>query len=331
MVEEIELVAVRSGDPILLQGPTGAGKGRMARRIYELRKSRHQLIGEFVSVNCATLRGDLAMSNLFGHVRGAYTGSLKDRPGLLKTADRGILFLDEIAELGLDEQAMLLKALEDGTFFPVGSDTEIHSDFQLIAGTNRDLAEDCQQGRFREDLLARLNLWTFHLPALRDRAEDLEPNLDFELRAFALKTGERVRINQEARRLWLRFALSSEGLFPGNFRDLNASVVRMATLALDGIIDEKNVEQEIRRLRQNWAPFGQTTKKDELLDSLELDSFDRIQLREVVSVCRQSRSLAEAGRKLFEVSRQKKSTSNDSDRLKKYLARFGLDWEVLQI
>ena len=117
-------------------GPTGAGKSNLARRIYELKKTRRQLEGAFVEVNCATIRGDGAMSSLFGHRRGAFTGAVADRPGLLRAADGGLLFLDEIGELGPDEQAMLLRALEDKRFLPVGSDKEAQSDFQLIAGTN---------------------------------------------------------------------------------------------------------------------------------------------------------------------------------------------------
>lgn len=109
-------MALRSTAPILLTGPTGAGKSFLANRIYQLKQSRHQVSGKLVSVNCATLRGDNAMSTLFGHVKGAFTGALSARSGLLREADGGVLFLDEIAELGLDEQAMLLKAIEEKTF-----------------------------------------------------------------------------------------------------------------------------------------------------------------------------------------------------------------------
>eukprot|EP01034_Spumella_vulgaris_P003647 gene3647-4685_t len=144
--------------------PTGAGKSQLARRIYELKKSERKVSGAFIEVNCATLRGDQAMSTLFGHVKGAFTGAATERAGLLKSADKGVLFLDEIGELGLDEQAMCLRAIEEKRFLPVGSDREVSADFQLLAGTNRDLGEDVASGRFREDLYARLNLWTFRLP-----------------------------------------------------------------------------------------------------------------------------------------------------------------------
>jgi GTP-binding protein len=138
MIDEIEQVAVRSRAPLLLMGPTGAGKSQLARRIYELKRVKRQVKGPLVEVNCATLKGDSAMSALFGHRKGAFTGAAADRAGLLRTADTGVLFLDEIGELGLDEQAMILRAIEDKRFLPVGADREVDSDFQLIAGTTRD-------------------------------------------------------------------------------------------------------------------------------------------------------------------------------------------------
>jgi transcriptional regulatory protein RtcR len=253
LIEEIEHVATHASDPLLLIGPTGAGKSRLARRIYELRSQRRLLKGAFVEVNCATLRGDAAMSTLFGHRKGAFTGAASDRPGLLRGADGGMLFLDEIGELGLDEQAMLLRALEEKRFLPLGSDVEVESRFQLVAGTNRDLAAGVAEGRFREDLLARIDLRTFALPSLRDRREDIEPNIDDVLE-----------------RLLGREALAAIG------------------------------------------------------------RFDRIQLAEVVRICRASASLSEAGRSLFDVSRTRRALVDDADRLRKYLARFGLSWQQVR-
>jgi transcriptional regulatory protein RtcR len=121
-IEQIERVAARSRAPILISGPTGAGKSFLARQIYELKRGRHQVDGAFVEVNCATLRGDTAMSTLFGHTKGAFTGAQQAREGLLRSAHKGVLFLDEIGELPLDEQAMLLKAIEEKRFLPMGSD-----------------------------------------------------------------------------------------------------------------------------------------------------------------------------------------------------------------
>ena len=336
LIDRIEQVAIATHDPLLLMGPTGAGKSLLAKRIYELKKNRRAVEGAFVEVNCATVRGDAAMSALFGHVKGAFTGAQKDRPGLLRAADKGVLFLDEVGELGLDEQAMLLRALEEKTFLPLGSDDEAHSDFQLIAGTNRGLFAAVSQGRFREDLLARINLWTFSLPGLRNRSEDIEPNLDFELDRFAEKAGRRVTFSREARDTFLAFALSPTASWSGNFRDLNAAVARMATLAPGGRISTVIVEEETKRLLASWSAPGESPSPAALQEFLddrqlkELDLFDRAQLAFVVDVCRHSRSLSDAGRTLFGASRTRKTFSNDADRLRKYLARFGVEFSRIQ-
>lgn len=344
MIDEIERVAIKSRAPMLLMGPTGAGKSFLARRLYELKKARRQLDGRFVEINCATLHGDGAASTLFGHVKGAFTGAASERAGLLRSAGKGLLFLDEIGELGLDEQAMLLKAIEEKRFLPVGADHEVHSDFQLIAGTNRDLAREVARGRFRDDLFARINLWTYELPGLAERREDIEPNIDYLLRAFGAEHGQMVRFNKEARDRYMRFAMSAQARWSGNFRDLSASMTRMATLAEAGRITGEIVDAEVLRLARLWQPAaagpvdglpagdGDAIDLDTLLGeaaAAQLDRFDALQLQAVVLVCRASKSLSEAGRSLFAVSRQAKRQPNDADRLKKYLARFGLAWDAL--
>lgn len=343
MIEQIEQVAGSSKDPILLTGPTGSGKSQLARRIFELKKGRRQIDGQLVVVNCATLRGDGAMSTLFGHVKGAFTGAMSDRPGMLRKANGGVLFLDEIGELGGDEQAMLLRAIEEKTFYPVGSDREAKSELQLIAGTNRELGGDVMAGRFREDLLARINLWTFRLPGLRERPEDIEPNLDYELEQTARSMGLRLTMSREARDRFLAFA-TAEAPWAGNFRDLNAAVRRMATLAGGGRIGLREVIDEIDRLQRSWRPLPSLSPRESRpgsdgagsvvhhvlgAEAEALDAFDRVQLDTVVRVCRDSPTLSEAGRRLFGVSRTRKKTSNDADRLRKYLARFNLRWADL--
>lgn len=346
MIDRIEKVAIRSRAPVLITGPTGAGKSQLARKIFELKKRRHQVEGRFVEINCATLRGDNAMSALFGHRRGAFTGAVERRDGLLLAADRGVLFLDEIGELGLDEQAMILRAIEEKRFLPVGADREEESDFQLLAGTNRDLQQSVAEGSFREDLLARLNLWTFRLPGLRERPEDLEPNLDFEL--ARQEEEQKVVLNREAREAWLAFATGPEGLWRANFRDLSASVTRMATLCEGGRITEQDVQEECERLSRSWRrpssdstilESGETDPAE--LDfavlvsvmgrdrAADIDLFDRAGLAAVIRVCRNSGSLSAAGRALFACSRARKASSNDADRLRKYLARFDLQWTDL--
>jgi transcriptional regulatory protein RtcR len=334
LIERIEQVAIRSKDPILLLGPTGAGKSQLARRIHALKRERRELAGPFVEVNCATLRGENAMSALFGHARGAFTGAVAARPGLLRAADGGMLFLDEIGELGLDEQAMLLRALEEGTFLPLGSDAEVSSRFELIAGTNRDLRGAVATGRFRDDLLSRIDLWTFELPPLRERPEDVEPNLDHELERVQRQEGRRVSLNAEARRAFLDFARGPRGLWPGNFRDFGAAIKRLATLAPGGRIGRDLVDEEIQRLERAWSAARPPSDPDALLEPLlgrealeRLDRFDRVQLAEVVRACREHATLSEAGRALFAASRSRRTALNDADRLRKYLARHALSFD----
>lgn len=326
LISEIEQVASRSHAPILLCGPTGAGKSFLARQIYRLKLNQHQITGQFVEINCATLSSDNAMSTLFGHIKGAYTGASLGRNGLLRQADNGVLFLDEIGELGLDEQAILLKAIEEKQFYPLGADKLVSSNFQLIAGTNKDLKQAIIRGTFREDLYARINLWSYQLPGLAERKEDIEPNIDFELARFAQEYGTMPRFNQQSRDRYIQFATSAMATWPGNFRELTASITRMATLSIQGNITLEQVENEIRRLQIHWQ---QVTLSDALIPA-EIDEFDRYQLEKVIEVCRKSRTLSEAGRYLFAVSRAQKQRANDADRLKKYLAKFDLSWEQIK-
>ncbi|XXT17582.1 sigma 54-interacting transcriptional regulator [Sorangium sp. So ce429] len=243
------------------------------------------------------------------------------------------------------------RAIEEKAFLPVGSDREVRSEFQLLAGTNRDLSLEVAAGRFREDLLARINLWTFRLPGLRDRVEDIEPNLDYELDASARLLGVRITMSRDARARFVKFAMSREAVWPGNFRDFNAAVTRMATLAPGGRIGVEIVEEEIERLSEAWrrgpavggvgnaggaAGEGSDGEGEDLVvaalgarKAAALDQFDRAQLAEVLRVLKSARSLSEAGRVLFAASRAKKKSVNDADRLRKYLARFDIDWSAL--
>ena len=298
-----------------------------------------------MEVNCATLHGDSAQSTLFGHLKGAFTGAATARPGLLRHADGGVLFLDEIGELGADEQAMLLKAVEEKRFYPLGSDREVASDFQLIAGTHRDLRADVARGRFRADLFARINLWSYHLPGLAERPEDIEPNLAHLLALHAAEHQHTARFNAEARTAYLRFAQGPDAPWPGNFRDLAASVTRLATLAEGGRIDLPLVQAETARLRWLWQHSGTTPASaaahgtpaaGDDIDLLALlgaerldatDLFDRLQLQAVVRACRAAPNLSEAGRRLFQATRTQRRMVNDADRLRKYLLRFGLSWD----
>ena len=334
MVEQLEKVSILSQEPMLITGATGAGKTQLVKRIFELKKQRGQIAGNLVVVNCATLLGDNAMSALFGHRKGAFTGAAESRNGLLKEADGGLLFLDEIAELGLDEQAMLLRAIEEKQYLPLGADKEVESDFQLVAGANKNMNRMVAEGKFREDLLARINLWSYQLPSLKERIEDLEPNLDYELEKFTQKAGFQVGFNKAARQKYLNFATSAAALWTANFRDLNSSVIRMATLSEGGRISEAIVDEEILRLKHFWAEFETDDSPLAIVSQLmgadgaeKLDLFEQYQLAAIAKVCKNSKSMADAGRQLFNVSRLSKKSVNDSHRLKQLLAKYGLGFE----
>ena len=340
LIETIERVAVRSSSPILLTGPTGAGKSQLAEQIYLLKKQSGKVKGAFVAVNCATLGGELAKSALFGHKKGAYSGAGADHDGFLKEADGGIVFLDEIGELPLEAQAMLLKAIEEKRFRPLGAAKDERSDFQLICGTNRDLAVDVADKRFRADLLSRINLWSFSLPGLAERREDIAPNLEYELARFSENSGKHISFSKEARKKFMDFALATSNSWPGNFRDLNAMIVRMATLSDGGRITEEVVADEIARSSSGARPCaaasGGAVDGKALAAILgadyaaRFDDFDLVQFAHVAAVCRASDTAADAAKKLFAVSRAAKKSNNDSDRLTKYLSRFGVKFKDIK-
>lgn len=354
LISIIEHIAMHSTAPILLLGPTGSGKSQLAKRVYEVRKKVGTVRGNFVSVNCATLQGDLAYSTLFGHIKGAFTGAATNRNGLLKTADGGILFLDEIGELSLELQAQLLKAIEEKSYLPMGSDTEVKSDFQLICATNKTPSEYIAKGLFRQDLYARINLWEFSMPGLTERQEDIEPNIEYELRRLREEKGLLADFTPEARKAYLDFATSREAVWPDNFRSLIASMERMVTYSLYGSITLDIVLKEIELLKSNWnsrqnivlpqnaEPQPPTAEQDrfplqsklarqgKLPHASQRDLFDAVQLEEVLRICKNAKNRSEAGRKLFAFSRQKKKSADDTARLNKYLKTFNLCFEDTQ-
>lgn len=331
LIEKIQTVALRSRSPILLTGPTGAGKTAMARLLHETKLETGLLTGEFVEVNCSTLRGDTVMSTLFGHKKGAFTGAVTEREGLLKSADKGLLFLDEIGELGLSEQAMLLHAIEDKVFTPLGCEKSIISDFQLIAGTNCDLDDLVSRGLFREDLLARIDTWVFKMPSLRERLEDIEPNLDYELRKATNPLPADRRFLSPARKAYLEFAVSQDAAWTGNFRDLSSSVERMITLSKRGVIDDEVVQDEIQTLKRKWCGRGQPDagRESDIPDDLvglvmpdhSLNLFEHNQLNFVLKKSLECTSYAALSRLLY----GDKAGTNAAQKSRSYLLGYGLE------
>lgn len=329
LVERLDLVAGTTDAPILLLGEPGTGKSALAARLHELKLVRRRVKGRLVQVNCATLR-DGALPALLGQRRAVANTFGGDRPGFLREADGGVLFLDQIDELPPDAQAALLQVLETGRYCPVGSEAEVSARLQLIASASLDPGALVRAGRLRPDLYARLSQWQFRLPPLRERREDIEAHVLHLIAESERLLDRRTGFNADALARYLRFARDPSSQWPGNLRDLQASVGRMAVLAERGRVTLAMVEDEVAVLMAQWhatdADPDATLLAKVLPDPEAFDAFDRVQLAAVIRACRQSSSLSAAGRQLFAASRAGKANPNDADRLRKYLARFGLDW-----
>ncbi|MDX2169217.1 MAG: sigma 54-interacting transcriptional regulator [Deltaproteobacteria bacterium] len=210
---------------VLVTGESGTGKEVVARAMHARGPRRDK---RFVAINCGAIPENLIESELFGHVRGAFTGAVADRPGCFRAADGGTLFLDEIGELPLHLQVKLLRVLQERTFRPVGSEANVAVDVRIIAATNRDLSAQVKAGRFREDLFYRLNVITIDLPPLRERREDIPLLIRHFLRQFSEMHGRRVsRFSVGAGRLLLQHH------YPGNIRELE-NIVEHAVALCDG-------------------------------------------------------------------------------------------------
>ncbi|RYY53488.1 MAG: sigma-54-dependent Fis family transcriptional regulator [Chitinophagaceae bacterium] len=209
---------------VLLLGETGTGKEVFANALHgNSKRNTHA----FVAINCSAFSRELLEGELFGHKAGAYTGAAKDKKGLVEVADGGTLFLDEIGELDIDLQAKLLRVLENGEFIKLGDVRVSKTNIRIIAATNRDLEKEVEQGKFREDLYYRLNIFSIELPSLRQRKGDIPALASFFLTRFAAKQGRDVRIGKEAMELLVGYA------WKGNVRELK-NVLERALILVDG-------------------------------------------------------------------------------------------------
>jgi two-component system, NtrC family, response regulator HydG len=223
---------------VLVAGETGTGKELVARTIHHFSDRAER---RFVAVNCSALAEGLLESELFGHVRGAFTGAAGARPGLFREADHGTLFLDEIGDISSGLQARLLRVLQEHEIVPVGSETPVHVDVRVLAATHRDLPELVRQGRFREDLYYRLNVVTLVLPPLRERRQDIPLLIDHFLRELAARHGRGpVAVDPDAQYRLLGYA------WPGNIRELQNVLERSMLLAEQDVIGPEHLPPEVR-------------------------------------------------------------------------------------
>ncbi len=231
-------VAADSTASILLLGETGTGKEVFAREIHRLSPRKK---GPFLAVNCAAIPENLLESELFGYKKGAFTGADRDKPGRIALAEGGTLFLDEIGEMPAALQVKLLRVLQEHEYEPLGSVKPVQADFRLVSATNADLGELCAAGKFRKDLLYRLNVITLRLPPLRERTEDIPDLASAFLRTFAVRMNR--TIDGFSPEVYSRFFAYG---WPGNIRELENVVERMVVLADESIIGKHLLPEELR-------------------------------------------------------------------------------------
>lgn len=248
VLHNVEKVAVGRW-PVLILGETGTGKDLVARSIHEAAGQ-----GPFVTIDCSSLVGPLMESELFGHARGAFTGAVGTKLGLIEMANGGTAFFDEIGELPLDLQAKLLRVLQEKEFRPVGSLHQKRSDFRVVAATNRDLAKEVDRGTFRRDLYYRLNVVPLRLAPLRERMDDLDPLIDH----FLVMYGNGHLLTPETREALRAYE------WPGNVRELENCVQQMVAINTGPILHVHDLPSPVqnslhaRRAHSMAAAVGST-------------------------------------------------------------------------
>jgi DNA-binding NtrC family response regulator len=250
--------AAESPAKVLITGESGVGKDVVARYIHSHSSRR---LAQFVAVNCAGVTETLLESELFGHVKGSFTGAYRDKRGKLQLAHRGTLFLDEVGEMSLRMQALLLRFLENGEIQAVGSDqSQARVDVRVIAATNRNLSDLVAAGQFREDLLYRLRVIHLHVPPLRERADDVHALM----RHFLALSEKDLRFTDDAHRALLNHK------WPGNVRELRNVVEQLVWLSTGGIVGVEHLPLSIRSTPVLVKPIGDRRRQvaDELYDAL---------------------------------------------------------------
>jgi DNA-binding NtrC family response regulator len=256
-----------SESTVMIFGESGTGKELVAREIH-YRSNRVQ--GPFVSINCGAIPRDLLESSLFGHMKGSFTGAVKDQAGLFSVAEGGTFFLDEVGEMPLATQVKLLRALQEREIIPVGGTKPFKIDCRLVAATNADLEREVAEGRFRADLFYRLDVIPIHLPPLRSRRDDVPLLVDYFLRKLA-SDGTPKTITKDAMELLIKYD------WPGNVRELENVIERAVILDEDGTVDTDDLPDKVR--------FGTSAKGSLIIDTptLTLDELEREYILKVLS------------------------------------------------
>ena len=226
---------------VLVRGESGSGKELVAKAIHDLSPRRN---APFLAINCAALSSNLLESELFGHVRGAFTGAIKDHSGLFQRADGGTLFLDEVAELPLELQAKLLRVVQERNFIPVGGTHALDVDVRIVAATHRSLREEVKKGRFREDLMYRLRVVPIFIPPLRERREDINLLIWHFIRQHNVDKFRRIeKIDPQAMRVLMDYQ------WPGNIRELQNVVEYAFVVGQGSVMSLSDLPPEFRETR----------------------------------------------------------------------------------
>lgn len=286
----------RSQAPVYISGESGTGKELVARTIHE---QGPRAAKPFVPVNCGAIPADLLESEFFGHKKGSFTGAVADKPGLFEAANGGTLFLDEVAELPLHMQVKLLRAIQEKSIRPIGAQREIKVDTRVLSATHKNLAELVKEGKFREDLFYRINVIELHVPALRERVEDLEPLSEFFLERLAAEQSlPKFSLSEAAIE-----ALRSYG-FPGNVRELENILERAVTLSEGSVIEVADLQlKNPLAERASQAEVSAMESAPELEDSDALTSYmDAVEKQKILEALEQTRWNKTAAAKVLGIS-----------------------------
>lgn len=277
--EHIRLVAPVDTLTVLIRGASGTGKEYVAQQVHALSERAD---APFIAVDCGALPKELAASELFGHVKGAFTGATDNKTGMFAAADHGTLFLDEVGNLSMEVQMLLLRALQEKRYRPVGGKEEVKADIRLVAATNEDLEKAITEGRFREDLFHRLNEFPLYVPLLAECPEDIIPLAEFMLDTANRELGKNVKgFDRETQKRLKAYP------WPGNIRELKGVVKRAALLATDDWIVATDVDLPTNSKHpEDYALNDERTERATIRKALEATGNDRKAAAKLLGISR---------------------------------------------